>query len=229
LHPEDWREPESRKVVGAFHKEGLPEDQRGVDADLERFEEYWAEKGCVNIQGKYHKHGAPYLDDLDGDEARAKAEDARAIMAGEEPRRDPPPRTSRAKEQEPLGKGKVNMATAEILSYAIFRTIFGKELHIPLKKEGMINAEVTIRGKDIIINTDEFYANIPDLKLWRIIYTHQGKTIFQIGRDVPKGMKIFRLNALRLGISLWRQTRAAAKGKAKAEKAQTKEMVVKDS
>src|SRR5512145_1013515 len=68
LCPDEWEEPKGRKVLGEYHKEGLPEGMFGVDADLERFEEFWSKKGSVNVQGEYHKEGAPYVDRAKGRE-----------------------------------------------------------------------------------------------------------------------------------------------------------------
>lgn len=217
LCPEEWVDPESRKVLGEFHKEGLPEGML-VDADLERFEEYWSSRGSVNMQGSYHKKGAPYLDGaVDKDEIEPQSEDeptpvdtAPEMIISEE---SPKPRI-----QMPISGRSIDLATIEIATYALFRAVFGKEISIPLKKEGIINADITIRNKDIIFNTNEFYSNIPDLAVWRVVYTHQGSPIFELGRGVPKGLRVYRWNAFKLVFSLWRQTRAATKAKEKLAK-----------
>ena len=214
LNPEEWEEPEGRKVIGEFHKENKSR-RLGVDADLERFEEHWRQKGCVNIQSEYHKRGAPYVEEADRRETNGKN-----VEAEDEPESVPSAQKAPPVKEapEPRSDRPINFASIEIISYALFRAIFGNGVRFPLKKEGVIDADVTIRGKDIIINTNQFYANIPDLKVWQITYTHQGKPIFQFGRDVPKGMKIHRWNALVLGFSLWRQTKAAEKAMQRAAK-----------
>ena len=61
--PEEWKDPASRKVLTEYHKEGLPKQQLGVDADLENFEKYWKKKGTsIKVKGEYHKDGAPFLE-----------------------------------------------------------------------------------------------------------------------------------------------------------------------
>ncbi|MCE5295759.1 MAG: hypothetical protein LLG16_01460 [Euryarchaeota archaeon] len=214
LCADEWDEPKCRKVLGEYHKEGLPEGLPGVDADLERFEEFWSAKGSVNKQGSYHKEGAPFLDDVDGKAhvsiptegeseskepgpSRAVKQDARPA-APKQPMEMPSPQSGRT----------LDLATAEIISYALVRVLFGTGVRIPIKKDGIIDADVTIRGKDIIINTNEVYTNVPDLAVWKVIYTHKGTPIFELGRSVPKGLKIRRWNALRFGFQIWKQARA---------------------
>jgi hypothetical protein len=201
LNPEEWQEPEGRKVLGEFHK---GEEERGVDADLQRFEEHWRSKGCVNVQSEYHKPGAPYVEEAD------RREGAEEETVEEEPRRSRP-----EEPPEPRSDRPINLASLEIITYALFRTIFGTGVRIPLKKEGVIDADVTIHGKDITINTNELYTVVPELKVWQITYTHKGKPIMQMGRDVPNGIKLHRWNAFRLGFSIWKQARASDRARRK--------------
>ncbi|QLH74537.1 MAG: hypothetical protein HPY73_03100 [Methanomassiliicoccales archaeon] len=216
--PEEWEEPKTRKVLGEYHKEGLPEGMFGVDADLERFEEYWSKKGSVNVQSKYHKDGAPYLEEKDGKEGgeggvhtvddrdEGPKDAAPHTLKDEAVRQMPPPRSERA----------IDLATVEVISYALFRAAFANGIRVPIKMENVVDAEITIRGKDIVINTNELYTNIPDLAIWRVIYTHKGKPVFELGRGVKKGLKVHRLNALGLGIALWRQARRKEREKQRA-------------
>ena len=122
----------------------------------------------------------------------------------------------------PFSGRKIDLATIEIITYALSRAMFRNGIHVPLKKENMLDADLTIKNKDIIINTNQLYASIPDLAVWRIVYTHQGKTILEFGRDVPNGMRLHRLNALKLGMTVWKQTRDAKKAKARLMKRQRK-------
>jgi hypothetical protein len=200
LHPEEWQEPEGRKVLGEFHK---GEEERGVDADLKRFEEHWRSKGCVNIQSEYHKPGAPYLEEGDRREGAEMMEEA-------EPPRPRPSVAPEARSDRPI-----NLATVEVIAYALFRAVFGTGVRIPLRKEGLVDADVTIHGKDITINTNELYTVVPELKIWQITYTHKGKPIMQMGRDVPNGIKLHRWNALRLGLSVWKQAKASDRARRK--------------
>ncbi|OPY34269.1 MAG: hypothetical protein A4E32_00541 [Methanomassiliicoccales archaeon PtaU1.Bin124] len=216
--PEEWEDPEGRKVLSEFHQEEHPVPKTGVEADLERFEEFWASRGSVNVQSKYHKSGAPYAEHLEGDEERPVSAEVGAATAGVEPEGQKAAPGEEAAPQSPFSGRNIDLATLELLSYALMRAAFGKGLHIPLKKEGMIDADLTVRGKDVIINTNQLYASIPDLAVWRIVYTHQGRTILEFGRDVPNGMRIYRLNAIKLAMIVWKQTRDAKKAKARLMK-----------
>ncbi len=55
---------------------------------------------------------------------------------------------------------------------------------------------------------------MPELTVWRITYTHQGKPIFEFGRGVKNGTRIHYFNALVLILTLWKQSRALNKAKA---------------
>lgn len=219
LCAEEWVDPSPRKVLGEYHKEGLPEGLPGVEADLERFEEFWSAKGGVDKQGAYHKEGAPFLDGDDANGPMIGKSENESEMKATEPIK-PAAKMASAADSElpadmpmPQSGRTIDLATAEIISYALVRVIFGTGVHIPIKKDGIIDAEVTIRGKDIIINTNEIYANVPDLAVWKVIYTHKGTPIFEFGRNVPKGFRVKRWNALKLGFQIWRQSRERAKVK----------------
>ena len=105
----------------------------------------------------------------------------------------------------------VDINTLEVVSYWIFRLAFGKELHVPIKKEGLADMDVHVQNKDIIVNTNQLYFVFPELVVWHITYTHKGRPILEIGRGVKKGMKVHRFNALRLLIEVWMGSRRTEK------------------
>lgn len=220
--PEDWDDPEARRVLGEYHKETAPKVKTGVEADLERFEEFWSNKGHVNVQSAYHKHGAPYVEEIDGRNSRDVQAEVGAETAGVEP--ESGKAEGAGTTVNPFSGRQIDLATIEIITYALSRALFAGGVKVPIKKDGMVDMDITLKGKDIYVNTNQFYAAIPELSVWRIVYTHQEKPIFEFGRGVKKGMKVHRLNALKLGMSLWMQTRAAAKAKAKLKKQQDLEM-----
>lgn len=225
LCPEEWQDAPNRKVLGEYHKEGLPEGLLGVDEDLKRFEEFWSAKGSVNVQSEYHKEGAPYLEEIDGQARRdpQPEEGTEAPVPIAEPQRPKEKEPSEDKMPEPESGRMIDLATAEVISYALFRAIFGTGVHIPLKREGLVDADITVKRNDIFINTNEFYAAVPELSVWKIVYSHKGKPILEFGRGVQKGMKVHRWNSLMLGIVLWRQMRAVSKAKERAKKEKEKQ------
>jgi len=83
--------------------------------------------------------------------------------------------------------------------------------------------DVTVKGKDININTNDFFFNIPDLIVWRVVYSHQGTPIMEFGRGVDKGFKVHRLQALRLFLALRSKSKKATKARMAARKAAAEE------
>ncbi len=75
--------------------------------------------------------------------------------------------------------------------------------------------DVAVEGKEITLNTNQLYYNLPDLAVWHIVYTHKGKPILEIGRGVKNGLKVHRLNAIRLGLEAWNGSRKMNKEKQK--------------
>jgi len=199
----DWNDPDCRKVISEFHKEGIDSEILDVDQDLQGFEKAWGDKGPAKFQSEYHKEGAP---DLDKDGLNAY------VPSG------PVERTGRSPKDAVLNR-KLDVGTVEVITYALFRAIFGYGVSIPIKRPGIVDMDVTIKGKDIKINTNDFFINVPDLVVWRVIYSHQGTPIMEFGRGVDKGFKVHRLQALKLFLDLRSRSRKATKERMAARKA----------
>lgn len=207
----DWKDPDCRKVVSEFHKDGKASEILDVDQDLDGFEKAWGDKGAAKFVGEYHKEGAPNLDE-DG-------------LGSYVP---PPQEAAEPHERRNFSLNRnIDMGTVEVITYALFRAVFGYGVNVPIKREGMINADLSVKGKDITIDTKEFYFAVPDLVVWKVIYSHQGVPIIEFGRGVKNGMKVHRMRALKLGLSLWSQARKATKAKNLAKKAQADKEVKK--
>ncbi|HUT27783.1 MAG TPA: hypothetical protein VMW85_07050 [Methanomassiliicoccales archaeon] len=204
LCPEEWTDPECRKVVGEYHK-GLSDETSGIDADMKAFENIWTAKGRSKVDSEYHKEGAPFMGwSEDGDRPMPPSsrtpEEYQRIM-----------KERGVSEREP-GEGympinldrNIDVGTVEVITYALFRAVFGKGVSIPIKREGMMDMDVVVRGKDVILNTNQFFFVVPDLAVWRIIYSHKGVPVMELGRGVNKGLKIHRLQAIRLVLELWK-------------------------
>jgi len=126
------------------------------------------------------------------------------------------------KQKEEKGKlhisDVIDISTIEMLSYTIIRTLWGKDIHIPVKKEGVVDMDVHIKGKDALINTNQLYFELPELVIWHIIYTHKGKPVLEIGRGVKNGMKLHYRGVIRLAIEFYLGNLEAIKAKKLAEK-----------
>lgn len=232
---EEWKDPEGRTVITEFHKEGLPKDKAGVEADLETFERYWKKKGSsVKVKSEYHKEGAPFLDENSEQGPVIEAKDSLEFSVEKQPKQEEtvetapgtPPRPEPAKEgskgpapagsppqdavQRPIDTGLI-----ELVSYALIRFAFRDGVSIPIKREGVIDMDVTVKGKEITVNTNQLFFSVPELNVWHIVYQHKGRPVLEMGRGVKNGMKINTLGAMRLGLEAWNGSRKANKMKRK--------------
>jgi hypothetical protein len=243
--PLDWEEPPTRKVISEYHKSGTP-DLSGtkVDEDLEAFEEYWKKKGAINFATEYHKPGSPYMEvpsEWDGHRARLGETPTDNVEQKERIRqehdsvvtRGGEPELVRSSPAKPAGNGvpvaaqrDINVHTIEIISYALLRGLIGAGVRIPLKRENIVDAELSIKGREIVFDTRQLYFNVPELVVWRIIYTHKGKPILEFGRGVKNGMQVHRWNTLMLGLEVWRGGRKNRKEMAKLRAIHDKEQRV---
>ena len=106
----------------------------------------------------------------------------------------------------------LDLSTVEMITYAIFRAMFGKSIQIPLKREGVIDMDIAVKDNDIILNTNNVSFVPPQLQIWRIIFTYKNKPIIEYGRGIKRGMKIHYGSALIFLLAMWsggRKTRKA--------------------
>ncbi len=207
LCPEEWFDPEHRKVVGEYHK-GFSDDISDLDADMKAFEKMWTAKGREKVASEYHKEGAPFLgwskqDDRPMPPSAQTPDEYHKLLK----ERGVPERSSEEGTMPINLDRSIDVGTVEIITYALFRAIFGKGVKVPIKREGMMDMDVIVRGKDVILNTNQFFFVVPDLTVWRIIYTHKGVPVMEFGRGVKKGLKVHRLQAIRLVLELWKDSK----------------------
>lgn len=216
-----WLKKESINLLGEYHKEGAPymEAPSGWEGHRPRSSAQSA-GAAVAIEAA-----------IPPEPTEQPAKDTGSALHVAEPSPGEPPAVTKpttAPTQPPgLPKGTetkplkisevVDINSLEVMSYWIFRLAFGKELHIPIKKEGMADMDVHFHNKDIIVNTNQLYFVFPELVVWHITYTHKGRPILEIGRGVKKGIKVHRINAFRLLIEVWRGSKSAEKESRLAE------------
>jgi len=112
----------------------------------------------------------------------------------------------------------LDISTVEIITYAFFRAMFGKGIHIPLKRKGVIDMDIAVENNNVIVNTNDVSFAPPDLKIWRFIFTYKNKPIIELGRGIKRGMKIHYGNALIFLLAMWSGGRKTRKAKEKAAK-----------
>lgn len=234
LCPEEWEKREGEKVLGEYHKDGTV----GIsteDADLISFEKFWDSSNEGNLSSEYHKEGAPYLHEprMASQEKMVQTQKAKT----EEPQKMDEPIGSQSVVEESktseialeglMGKSTIDrpidLHTVEVISYAVVRALFSQGITLPIKREGIIDMELRVRGKDIIIDTKELFPiTVPELVVWRIIYAYKGKPVAELGRGVKKGLKIHSFRGLVMLVDIWRGNRRQRITKKRMERAKVR-------
>jgi hypothetical protein len=96
--------------------------------------------------------------------------------------------------------------------------MFGKSIHIPLKREGVIDMDITVEDNDVILNTNDVSFVPPQLNIWRLIFTYKNKPRIEFGRGIKRGMKIHYGSALIFLLAMWSGGRKTRKAQEKAAK-----------
>jgi len=112
----------------------------------------------------------------------------------------------------------LDISTVEVLTYAFFRALFGKSIHIPLKREGVIDMDITVDNNDVVLNTNDVSFVPPQLQIWRLIFTYKNKPIIEFGRGIKHGMKIHYGSAIIFLLAMWSGGRKTRKAQEKAAK-----------
>ncbi len=127
--------------------------------------------------------------------------------------------TSDVSSEQKSGISRIlDISTVEVITYAFFRAMFGKRIHIPLKKEGVIDMDITVDNSDVILNTNDVSFVPPQLNIWRLIFTYKNKPIIEFGRGIKRGMKIHYGSALIFLLAMWSGGRKTRKAQEKAAK-----------
>ncbi len=121
-------------------------------------------------------------------------------------------------EKQSLTSRILDISTVEVITYAFFRAMFGKRIHIPLKREGVIDMDITVEDNDVILNTNDVSFAPPQLNIWRLIFTYKNKPIIEFGRGIKRGMKIHYGSALIFLLAMWSGGRKTRKAQEKAAK-----------
>lgn len=240
LNPKEWKDPSECKVISEFHKtpEG-EEDIEAEDPDLEEWVAHWRKKPSYKVISEYHKEGAPNLGEAFGDlpeippEGKApppkKVElygpkvpkDPEVIVervpeTGSRPK--PPPKMRTEDEERPHLEKKLDVNTIEFLAFTVVRALLPRRVKYTIKEEGVIDMDVAIMDRDVVINTNTLLFEFPDLSIWRFIIAYKGKPVMEMGRGVKNRMKLYYGRTLRLLWDTWRSKRAREKARKKREK-----------
>ena len=170
--------------------------------------EEWKDRDGQRVIAEYHKKDVP------GTQAENKIQDE---MNDEEKSSDT--ETTGVSSGRKSGISRIlDISTVEVITYDFFRAMFGKGIHIPLKKEGVIDMDITVDNSDVILNTNDVSFVPPQLNIWRLIFTYKNKPIIEFGRGIKRGMKIHYGSAILFLLAMWSGGRKTRKAQEKAAK-----------
>jgi hypothetical protein len=99
--------------------------------------------------------------------------------------------------------GAVDLTTLEVTALTMFRALFGEGVAIPVKREGLVDMDIVVMGKDIVLNTNRLMFELPELTIWRVIFSYKGQPILEYGRGIPHKLKVHKIRALLLLAGMW--------------------------
>ena len=170
--------------------------------------EEWKDHPGRRVIAEYHKKDPP----------ESQVENEIQDKMNEEKKSTNTETTADSSEQKLHLSRILDLSTVEMITYAIFRAIFGKSIQIPLKREGVIDMDIAVKDNDIILNTNNVSFVPPELQIWRIIFTYKNKPIIEYGRGIKRSMKIHYGSALIFLLAMWSGGRKTRKALEKAAK-----------
>ena len=169
--------------------------------------EEWKDSDGQRVIAEYHKtdtesHAENEKQDETNDDKKSSSTDV----------------TDDSSKKQSFASRILDISTVEVITYAFFRAMFGKNLHIPLKREGVIDMDITVENNDVILNTNDVSFVPPQLNIWRLIFTYKNKPIIEFGRGIKRGMKIHFGSAILFLLAMWSGGRKTRKTQEKAAK-----------
>ena len=121
--------------------------------------------------------------------------------------------TSKPSKHRSFSPRSIDLSTVEVISYAIFRAMFGKSIKVPLKFGGVMDMDFAVKNNDVILNTNTIALEPPQLQIWRFIFTYKNKPVLEYGRGIENGIKIHYLRAIILIMTMWWSSRKPGSSK----------------
>jgi hypothetical protein len=119
----------------------------------------------------------------------------------------------------------LDVRTLEFLAYTVIRTVLPRRVRYSIKKEGIVDMDIVLFDRDVILNTNKLEFEVPELSIWRIVYAYKGKPVIEYGRGVKNNIKIYKLRLVRILAGLWWSKRfGKARREAKDAKKQDDEL-----
>jgi hypothetical protein len=119
----------------------------------------------------------------------------------------------------------LDVRTLEFLAYTVIRTVLPRRVRYSVKKEGIVDMDIVLFDRDVILNTNKLEFEVPELAIWRIVYAYKGKPVIEYGRGVKNNIKIYKWRLVRILFGLWWSKRfGKARQEAKEAKRQDEEL-----
>jgi hypothetical protein len=141
-----------------------------------------------------------------------------------DPDPDPTPVSHSGASKKPL-----DTKTIEVLALSAFRSLFGGEVRVPIKIEGMMDMDLLVRDNNVVLNLNKIEVHAPELLVWRLIFAYQGKPVVEYGRGIKNDMKVHLPQMCFLLLAIWRDKRRLVKAQAAADKARDRAMIARAS
>jgi hypothetical protein len=194
--------PDVKKVKNKSKKKTIKSEHILIEP------EEWKDHPGRRVIAEYHKKDPP--------ESQAENE-MQDEMNDEKKSADTKTTCDSSEQKLPISR-ILDISTVEIITYAFFRAMFGKGIHIPLKRKGVMDMDIAVENNNVIVNTNDVSFAPPDLKIWRFIFAYKNKPIIELGRGIKRGMKIHYGNALIFLLAMWSGGRKTRKAQEKAAK-----------
>jgi hypothetical protein len=146
-----------------------------------------------------------------------KIKEISEIVVKEVPKEPPTPKI-----RTPKLERVIDITTIEFLAFTVIRALFPRRVKYVLKKEGVVDMDITIDDRDITFSSNRLMFEVPEMSIWRLIFAYKGKPVIEIGRGVKNGIKFHRMRILRVAIDMWLAERRKAKEKKRKKKAKRK-------
>ncbi len=113
-------------------------------------------------------------------------------------------------------KAPMDFSLIEELAFLAIKRVFPEGVRIPIRREGIADLDIIIRGKELTIDFNTLVGEVPRLAVWRVTFAYQGEPLAVWGRGVKGDLKVHPFRILRLLVRLWYDKRKLKKQAARA-------------
>jgi hypothetical protein len=108
-------------------------------------------------------------------------------------------------------KAPMDFSLIEELAFLAIKRVFPEGVRIPIRREGIADLDIIIRGKEMTIDFNTLVGEVPRLAVWRVTFAYQGTPLAVWGRGVKGDIKVHPIRILRLLFRLWYDKRKLKK------------------